>query len=153
MYPLFDVIQCNERILTNLRTPLVLSTFSSPIYPPSHDHMNNRGTHGQYRTPLVPIYPHISYVFTLLCTHTHRGAHRQCRTFQCILRSLTTLSYLLTLSSHKLMHTYTHTGEPTDNAVNFNAWMLNTDQTIPNDHLTNLSFTVFGLGNRQYGNC
>ena len=41
-------------------------------------------------------------------------------------------------------------GEPTDNAVEFNKWMTNTNKTVRATYLSNVSFTVFGLGNRHY---
>ena len=41
-------------------------------------------------------------------------------------------------------------GEPTDNAIDFNKWMTNINKTVRNTYLSNVSFTVFGLGNRQY---
>jgi len=41
-------------------------------------------------------------------------------------------------------------GEPTDNAIDFNKWMTNTNKTVRDNYLSNVSFTVFGLGNRHY---
>ena len=41
-------------------------------------------------------------------------------------------------------------GEPTDNAIEFNKWMTNTNKTVRDTYLSNVSFTVFGLGNRNY---
>ncbi|CAM9203959.1 unnamed protein product [Sphacelaria rigidula] len=41
-------------------------------------------------------------------------------------------------------------GEPTDNAVEFSAWLDNNGEELAPDHLATLDFTVFGLGNKQY---
>lgn len=48
-----------------------------------------------------------------------------------------------------LMATYGD-GEPTDNAVEFNNWLVNENGELSDDHLSSLEFTVFGLGNTQY---
>ena len=48
-----------------------------------------------------------------------------------------------------LMATYGE-GESTDNATNFNNWMLNQADEDRSKNLKDVSFTVFGLGNRQY---
>ena len=48
-----------------------------------------------------------------------------------------------------LMATYGE-GESTDNATNFNNWMLNHADEDRSKILKDISFTVFGLGNRQY---
>ena len=48
-----------------------------------------------------------------------------------------------------LMATYGE-GEHTDNATNFNNWMKNEGQEDRTSFLKGMSFTVFGLGNRQY---
>ena len=50
-----------------------------------------------------------------------------------------------------LMATYGE-GEPTDNATSFSSWMHDEEKQVPSDFLENVSFTVFGLGNRQYEN-
>lgn len=39
-------------------------------------------------------------------------------------------------------------GDPTDNAVEFTRWLK--DPATPSGCLSNLQFTVFGLGNTQY---
>lgn len=48
-----------------------------------------------------------------------------------------------------LMATYGE-GESTDNAMNFNNWMSNQADEDRSANLKDVSFTVFGLGNRQY---
>lgn len=48
-----------------------------------------------------------------------------------------------------IMATYGE-GEPTDNAAKFFKWLKNTDDAIPDNYLSKLKFSVFGLGNRQY---
>jgi NADPH-ferrihemoprotein reductase len=48
-----------------------------------------------------------------------------------------------------LMATYGE-GEPTDNASKFYKWLKNDDESTDAAFLSSLSFTVFGLGNRQY---
>lgn len=48
-----------------------------------------------------------------------------------------------------LMATYGD-GESTDNAMNFNNWMSNQADEDRSANLKDVSFTVFGLGNRQY---
>lgn len=39
-------------------------------------------------------------------------------------------------------------GDPTENAQEFMTWLMNTERT--NDNFSNIQYTVFGLGNRQY---
>jgi NADPH-ferrihemoprotein reductase len=48
-----------------------------------------------------------------------------------------------------LMATYGE-GEPTDNAARFVKWLKNEDESVDSSFLSNVEFTVFGLGNRQY---
>ena len=48
-----------------------------------------------------------------------------------------------------LMATYGE-GEHTDNATSFSNWMKNENEEDRSSFLKNISFTVFGLGNRQY---
>ena len=50
-----------------------------------------------------------------------------------------------------LMATYGE-GEPTDNATSFSSWMHDEEKQVAPDFLQDVSFTVFGLGNRQYEN-
>lgn len=48
-----------------------------------------------------------------------------------------------------LMATYGE-GQPTDNAIKFMDWVRNKDESVAEDFLAQLNYTVFGLGNRQY---
>ena len=41
-------------------------------------------------------------------------------------------------------------GESTDNAKKFYEWMKNEDGSVPSNLLSNVGFTVFGLGSREY---
>jgi NADPH-ferrihemoprotein reductase len=43
-------------------------------------------------------------------------------------------------------------GDPTDNALRFYEWLCNTEGSIPDTYLSNVSFAVFGLGNSTYVN-
>lgn len=48
-----------------------------------------------------------------------------------------------------LMATYGE-GEPTDNSARFIKWLKNEDGEVPDDFLSKVQFSVFGLGNKQY---
>lgn len=48
-----------------------------------------------------------------------------------------------------LMATYGE-GEPTDNSARFVKWLKNEDGDVPDNFLSEVQFSVFGLGNKQY---